>query len=1280
MKSRSKTVIAVATASAFVAAYLIKSTKSRQRRQAANARSSNTAKKKKQRRDGFKDVVMLLKQLVPHTKAEMLGLAGYSVIRTILNDFLARLQGRLFEATFKKDPPLFVRLIVEILLGSLAFSTLKSTIDYHVSRISWTWRRLLNRKIEQDYFSDMTYYKVAFVDKRIQSPEQVIVNDTEVVTSELGMVCSKLIGAAIDGSYFTWRVAQQTSLVWACIPLAYISMCGVLVSVITPNFTELFSLKTKAEEALRSVFSNLRTHAEAIAAYGGGARELSLLEARLNDALHRSRALFRTQGWFGVLQDYIAKYCVTTVATFVIMYPFFGGRKGSASDISGRAKMLSRMRYLTSITVLQLAAVGYGIVGSLQMLLKIKSYASRVAELMAVLRDCRSKYTDQHTTSVTAGPEISFQHVDVETPMGTRLVTDLSFAITPGKNMLLTGPNGSGKSSIFRCLGALWAVKSGTITKPTSRGGRLCGAVFYLPQKPYNVVGNLRDQLTYPTRLAAAEQHTISDEKLAYLLRLVDLEYLMQRASARNVNWETELSLGETQRLAMARLFYHCPTYAILDECTSGVSNDMEVRLYKLCAKLGITCVTISHRPALEAFHHQKLALDGHGSYSVCDIEGGASLVKAAYFDDTHTSTGMDVIDSILGGAGSRTNSLSSVFTTDDEESDDESEAVAAKSIRQRAQTAAYPPLAVPVKGTVRGLASVFGRLCSILHAHSGTAMVGKLLLVTGMVVFRVYLSDRMAHITGNNLRALLAQDLPLFLSLQVQSLMQSAVQAIVAPSLVYVARSLALDWRRVLSQHLFANYLGDKAFYKVGNLYHLVEDGDQRLTEDLSLLSTEMANIFPDIVKPLADISWFTYQAYGIIGLQSTAMLYLYMFAGYGVLRAAAPAYGKLVEKSQELAGAFRYVHTRLRTHAESVAFFGGDAVEGEICHAQFNQMVQHDKTVAHATWHYEILNDFIIQQFPAIVSWLLSFLYTLRQRNADVYADKGGQLSHDLRYVSAVVSHTFISFGELLQLQKRVLELSGYAQRLLDFDVALTSIQAYERTHGDANVVDSTEVAFADVDIVTPTGTCLASKVSFTVPQGSNLLVTGPNVSGKSSLFRVLGGLWPVRSGRLHRPLARPTDPAGSISTVFMVPQRPYNAIGSLAQQITYPVEPDLTDAATVATLDELMRMVKLSHLLERQAQGWGTTANWADVLSLGEQQRLGMARLFYHRPRYAVLDQCTDAVSVDVEDALYTQAKALGITIITISQRPGLTGHHDQHVRLIDGAGHWDIADMH
>jgi ATP-binding cassette subfamily D (ALD) protein 3 len=117
----------------------------------------------------------------------------------------------------------------------------------------------------------------------------------------------------------------------------------------------------------------------------------------------------------------------------------------------------------------------------------------------------------------------------------------------------------------------------------------------HLPQKPYNVCGDLRDQLVYPDGSAKAKA-AISDDRLAELLGLVDLEYLLERAGTAGVNWEKELSLGETQRLAMARLFFHDPTYAILDECTSAVSNDMEERLYSMCAASGITVLTISHR------------------------------------------------------------------------------------------------------------------------------------------------------------------------------------------------------------------------------------------------------------------------------------------------------------------------------------------------------------------------------------------------------------------------------------------------------------------------------------------------------------------------------------------------------------------------------------------------------------------------------------------------------------------------------------------------------------
>ena len=95
---------------------------------------------------------------------------------------------------------------------------------------------------------------------------------------------------------------------------------------------------------------------------------------------------------------------------------------------------------------------------------------------------------------------------------------------------------------------------------------------------------------------------------LRKLLKAVDLEYLIDRGPQgpkddKEVNWEVVLSMGEKQRLAMARLFYHNPKFAILDECTSGVSAAMERKLYDACGKRNITCITISHRPVLEQYH-----------------------------------------------------------------------------------------------------------------------------------------------------------------------------------------------------------------------------------------------------------------------------------------------------------------------------------------------------------------------------------------------------------------------------------------------------------------------------------------------------------------------------------------------------------------------------------------------------------------------------------------------------------------------------------------------------
>jgi ABC-type protease/lipase transport system fused ATPase/permease subunit len=188
-----------------------------------------------------------------------------------------------------------------------------------------------------------------------------------------------------------------------------------------------------------------------------------------------------------------------------------------------------------------------------------------------------------------------------------------SIGLTSG---CVPGPNGSGKSSLFRVLGGLWPLVAGRITKPGT-GADLSHEIFYVPQRPYMAVGTLRDQLIYPLT-AAEETQPLTMDGMHELLRNVDLEYLLERyLPAEEVNWANELSLGEQQRLGMARLFYHRPAFAILDECTSAVTTDMEERFCKKVRAMGTSCVTISHRPALVAFHDTVLSLDGEGGWSV---------------------------------------------------------------------------------------------------------------------------------------------------------------------------------------------------------------------------------------------------------------------------------------------------------------------------------------------------------------------------------------------------------------------------------------------------------------------------------------------------------------------------------------------------------------------------------------------------------------------------------------------------------------------------------------
>jgi ABC-type uncharacterized transport system fused permease/ATPase subunit len=156
----------------------------------------------------------------------------------------------------------------------------------------------------------------------------------------------------------------------------------------------------------------------------------------------------------------------------------------------------------------------------------------------------------------------------------------------------------------------------------------------------------------------------------------------------------------------------------------------------------------------------------------------------------------------------------------------------------------------------------------------------------------------------------------------------------------------------------------------------------------------------------------------------------------------------------------------------------------------------------------------------------------------------------------------------------------------------------------------------------------------MSFEVKRGMNTVITGPNGCGKSSLFRILSGLWPLTGGVMRRP---------HMDKLFYIPQRPYLPPGTLRDQVIYPNskvdmgKKNITDD----DLRKLLEAVRLDYIEGREG-GFDSVNDWNDVLSGGEKQRIAMARLFYHKPLFAILDECTSAVSMDVEAELYNKAK--------------------------------------
>ncbi len=192
------------------------------------------------------------------------------------------------------------------------------------------------------------------------------------------------------------------------------------------------------------------------------------------------------------------------------------------------------------------------------------------------------------------------------------MVENLNIAINAGDRVIIRGPSGCGKSSLLRSVAGLWRAGQGKITTPKMKD------VMFLPQRPYMLVGSLREQLIYPNL-----KMKISDAELHSVLKEVNLTDLPERVGGFDavLKWADLLSLGEQQRIMLVRLFLNNPKYAILDESTSALDEENEIIVYSRLQKSKTAYISVGHRSSLLKFHDHELLLDLEHGWQVKPID-----------------------------------------------------------------------------------------------------------------------------------------------------------------------------------------------------------------------------------------------------------------------------------------------------------------------------------------------------------------------------------------------------------------------------------------------------------------------------------------------------------------------------------------------------------------------------------------------------------------------------------------------------------------------------------
>jgi vitamin B12/bleomycin/antimicrobial peptide transport system ATP-binding/permease protein len=529
----------------------------------------------------------------------LLGVVLFLLAYTGLSVVLNNKRGVLISALSAQDEPRFWQTVIVFIAVLVIYAPLLAGYTYLRDRLSLQWRKWLTHRFVDNYFRDRAYYNLHISDTEIDNPDQRIAEDVRSFTQEsltFLLVLVESVLSVIAFSSVLWGISKP--LVFFLVLYALI---GTLVTTVVfgkplvrLNFEQL-----KKEANLRFSLVRIRENAEAIAFYRGEEQESNQVKHRFLDVFENVKRLLVWELNLNILTN-AYEFIPFILPALVVAPAIFAGEMevGKLSEAQGAFIRVFFSLNLVVARFQQLTTFGAGI-----------NRLYTFAQFLEKTEATQTSEEQKPQIQTVEADRLAVEHLSLQTPNYQRtLVEDLSIDLPAGQGLLVMGPSGCGKSSLLRAIAGLWNSGTGAIVRPEPN------QILFLPQRPYMVLGTLRDQLLYPNTHLEVE-----DEHLKQVLEQVNLAGLDERFGGFDAeqDWADVLSLGEQQRLTFARLLLNKPNYAILDEATSALDLSNEERLYQHLQAKGTTFLSVGHRSTLANYHQSLLELSQDKTWQI---------------------------------------------------------------------------------------------------------------------------------------------------------------------------------------------------------------------------------------------------------------------------------------------------------------------------------------------------------------------------------------------------------------------------------------------------------------------------------------------------------------------------------------------------------------------------------------------------------------------------------------------------------------------------------------